>query len=159
MSSCVGDAADLYLSLKHPAIVFINDTPCGFVRHVEYREPSTAQKLWGSTAGCFERPSLEKDPDGDLNFPCIVPVEYSDGSNMRKVISNADMAHPIVDTSMHFVLGDRFHTATNPHKSHLCKYHNLELCLQANTLKTSIQESQNNRKNQKEIEKLHSPEF
>ena len=98
-------------------------------------------------------------PHQDLNFPCIVPVEYSDGSNMRKVISNADMAHPIVDTSMHFVLGDRFHTATNPHKSHLCKYHNLELCLQANTLKTSIQESQNNRKNQKEIEKLHSPEF
>ena len=64
----VGDAADLYLSLKHPAIVFINDTPCGFVRHVEYREPSTAQKLWGSTAGCFERPSLEKDPDGVRNF-------------------------------------------------------------------------------------------
>lgn len=137
--------------MKHPAIVFINDTPCGFVRHVEYREPSTAQKLWGPTAGCFERPSLEKDPDGDLNFPCIVPVEYSDGSNMRKVISNADMAHPIVDTSMHFVLGDRFHRATNPHKSHLCKYHNLELCLQANTLKTSIQESQNNRKNQRRL--------
>ena len=90
-------------------------------------------------------------PHQDLNFRCIVPVEYSDGSNMRKVISNADMAHPIVDTSMHFVLGDRFHRATNPHKSHLCKYHNLELCLQANTLKTSIQESQNDRKNQRRL--------
>ncbi|KAM7430514.1 high mobility group [Porites harrisoni] len=147
---CWGCCRSLSL-LEAPCDFFINDTPCGFVRHVEYREPSTAQKLWGSTAGCFERPSLEKDPDGDLNFPCIVPVEYSDGSNMRKVISNADMAHPIVDTSMHFVLGDRFHRATNPHKSHLCKYHNLELCLQANTLKTSIQESQNNRKNQRRL--------
>ena len=68
LTESVRDAADLYLSLKHPLIVFINDTPCGFVRHVECCEPSTAQKLWGSTAGCFERPSLEKDPDGVRNF-------------------------------------------------------------------------------------------
>ena len=70
LTESVRDAADLYLSLKHPPIVLIkyNDTPCGFVRHVECCEPSTAQKLWGSTTGCFERPSLEKDPDGVCNF-------------------------------------------------------------------------------------------
>ena len=85
-------------------------------------------------------------PHQDLNFLCIVPVEYSDGSNMREVISNADMA-PYYCGYKH----DRFHTVTNPHKSHVYKYHNLELCLQANTLKTSIQESQNNRKNQRRL--------
>ena len=39
LTESVRDAADLYLSLKHPPIVFINDTPCGFVHHVESREP------------------------------------------------------------------------------------------------------------------------
>ena len=57
------DAADLYLSLKHPPVVFINDTPCGFVRHMECRDPDTAKQLWGSTSGCFEKPTLGKDPD------------------------------------------------------------------------------------------------
>ena len=69
---------------------------------------------------------------------------------MRKQ-GGTDMSHPLVDTSRHFILGDRFHAATNPHKSNLCRYHDLNLCLQANTLKTSIQESQNNRKNQRRL--------
>ena len=69
---------------------------------------------------------------------------------MRKQ-SAPGRSHPLVDTNRHFILGDRFHAATNPHQSHLCRYHDLDLCLQANTLKTSIQESQNNRKNQKRL--------
>lgn len=59
--------------------------------------------------------------------------------------------HPLVDTNRHFVLGDRFHSAADPHKSHLCKYHNVDLCLQANTIKTSTVESQNYRKNQRRL--------
>ena len=45
------------------------------------------------------------------------------------------------------MLGDRFHTTTNPHKSPLCSYHDVNLADESNTLKTSIQESQNFRKN------------
>jgi hypothetical protein len=47
----------------------------------------------------------------------------------------------------HFVLGDKFHSASDPHKSPLCQYHNIDLCIQAPTIKTSIQEYQNHRKN------------
>lgn len=78
-------------------------------------------------------------------------MEYTDSSSMRKQIGDTGMSHPLVSTSCHFVLGDRFHSSSNPHKSHLCKYHNLELCLQANAVTTSIQESQNNRKNQRRL--------
>lgn len=144
------DAADLYLSLKHPPVVFINDTPCGFVRHMECRDPDTAKQLWGSTSGCFEKPTLGKDPDWNQNFPCLVAMEYSDGTYRRKEPANG-LAHPLLDTDRHFVLGDRFHSTNDPHKSELCRYHNLDLCLQANTIKTSTVESQNNRKNQRRL--------
>jgi len=59
----VRDAADLYLSLKNQPVVFINDTPCGFVRHLECRDPVIAQSLWGDKAGCFEKPIMGKRPD------------------------------------------------------------------------------------------------
>ena len=45
------------------------------------------------------------------------------------------------------MLGDRFHNATNPHKSPLCEFHDINLCLQSCVLKTSYQESENHRKN------------
>lgn len=48
-----------------------------------------------------------------------------------------------------YVCGDRFHAKKNPHKSPLCAYHNIDLCQQAKTVKTSYQESQNNQKNEK----------
>jgi hypothetical protein len=63
LTESVRDAADLYLSLKNPPVVFINDTPCGFVRHLECRDPNTAQNLWGNNAGCFEKPTLGKKPE------------------------------------------------------------------------------------------------
>lgn len=56
------DAADLYLSLKQQPVVFINDIPCGFVRHLECRDPEMAKKLWGKNAGCFEKPEIGKRP-------------------------------------------------------------------------------------------------
>ena len=51
----------------------------------------------------------------------------------------------------HFILGDRFHSSTNPHKSPLCAFHNIDLCQQANSITTSTQESENNRKNVKRL--------
>ena len=56
-------------------------------------------------------------------------------------------SHPVTGTSDRYVLGDRFHASNNPHKSPLCQFHDINLCAQANTIKTSIQECQNNSKN------------
>ncbi len=71
LTESVRDAADLYLSLKSPPVVFINDTPCGFVRHLECRDPVTAQNLWGNNAGCFEEPKLGKKPE-QVQFEIIL---------------------------------------------------------------------------------------
>ena len=57
------------------------------------------------------------------------------------------MVHPLTGTSRRYIKGDRFHSAANPHKSPLCQYHDINLCQQANSFKTSFQESVNNSKN------------
>jgi hypothetical protein len=57
------------------------------------------------------------------------------------------IAHPLTGMTRRYVLGDRFHAANNPHKSPLCRYHDINLFQQSNTIKTSYQESENNRKN------------
>ena len=51
------------------------------------------------------------------------------------------------------MLGDGFHNASNPHKSDLCQFLDINLCLQSCVLKTSYHESENHRKN---IRKLRS---
>jgi hypothetical protein len=59
---------------------------------------------------------------------------------------NEEYHHPISGVRR-YILGDRFHEKVNPHKSDLCKFHNINLCDQAKTIKTSYQESENHRKN------------
>ena len=62
LTESVRDAADLYLSLKYKPTIFINDTPCGFVRHLRCCNPEVANALWGTKEGCFETPALNKPP-------------------------------------------------------------------------------------------------
>lgn len=52
------DPTDLYLSLRYPPLVFVCDTPCGVVRHMDCRNPEITKELWGNFAGCFEKPLL-----------------------------------------------------------------------------------------------------
>ena len=84
-----------------------------------------------------------------MSVPHIVPSEYLVSSVPLHHHSPEDdpLMHPISRSCRRYVLGDRFHSASNPHKSPLCAFHNINLCLQANTVKTSYQESENNRKN------------
>ena len=30
-----------------PPVVLVNDTPCGFARHLDLREPTVGSQLWG----------------------------------------------------------------------------------------------------------------
>ena len=62
LTESVRDAADLYLSLKYKPTIFINDTPCGFVRHVRCHNLQVANALQGTREGCFETPTLNKPP-------------------------------------------------------------------------------------------------
>ncbi|XP_028417949.1 HMG domain-containing protein 3-like [Dendronephthya gigantea] len=152
LTESVRDAADIYLSLKYPPMVFINDTPCGFVRHLECRAPNVSKELWGERSGCFEKPILGKEPKDNHNVPSIVPPEYKAStdtteSNDRTV----GRCHPLSGCSERYVLGDRFHASSNPHKSPLCQYHDINLCAQANSITTSVQECQNNSKNARRL--------
>lgn len=61
------------------------------------------------------------------------------------------LAHPLTGSTRRYILGDRFHTSSNPHKSPLCRYHDINLLSQANTIKTSYQESENSRKNTRRL--------
>ena len=69
LQESVRDAADLFLSLKYPPLLFICDTPCGFVRHMDCREPDVGAKLWGKFSGCFEVPDINKSPSEVRTFP------------------------------------------------------------------------------------------
>jgi len=62
LQESVRDAADLYLSLKHPPPLFICDTPCTLARHIDQRCPEVAEQLWGDNVGCFQKPILGQSP-------------------------------------------------------------------------------------------------
>lgn len=79
-------------------------------------------------------------------MPTLTTAEYRD-KDKEMVQSDDANVHPLTGTSRRYVLGDRFHNANNPHKSPLCLYHNIDLLAQSNSIKTSYQESENNRKN------------
>lgn len=61
LTESVRDAADLYMSLKYPPIVFICDSPCGMVHHLECRAPDLCKALWGENSGCLENLSMPKN--------------------------------------------------------------------------------------------------
>ncbi len=83
----------------------------------------------------------------DQNVPAIVPPEYSDSSDKTSLqFLQPPSASSEQVSKAHFILGNRFHSSTEPHKSALCYYNEIDLCVQSLTIKTSIQESQNNRK-------------
>ncbi len=87
-----------------------------------------------------------------MNVPEIVPEEFSCLKPQPVTDPNlTGYEHPISKSNRRYVLGDRFHANNHPHKSPLCAYHDIDLCAQGTTIKTSYQESQNNRKNKKRL--------
>ena len=67
--------------------------------------------------------------------------------------------HPITMTQRRYVLGDRFHSSSNPHKSPLCVYHDIDKCRQSLTIKTSYQEVETSRKNQRRLRSACAQSF
>ncbi|KAK3735528.1 hypothetical protein QZH41_010031, partial [Actinostola sp. cb2023] len=71
-----------------------------------------------------------------FSVPEIIPLEYkSTDVALPKPEDLREWQHPITGNELRFVLGDRFHTATEPHKSPLCDYHDIKYCQQADTIK------------------------
>ncbi|KAK3755701.1 hypothetical protein QZH41_008949, partial [Actinostola sp. cb2023] len=93
LQESVRDAADLYLSLKYPPPVFVCDTACGFVRHMDCRIGEVTKQLWGNYSGCFEVPCLEKTPAKNIDVPGIVPSEYRRENCLTTV--EEEWVHPL----------------------------------------------------------------
>lgn len=87
----------------------------------------------------------------NVDCPMIVPTEYQSSSFLKDPEELGNLEHPVSGSSRRFVLGDRFHNTSKPHKSPLCLFHDIDLCMQSNTIKTSYQELENNRKNMKRL--------
>ena len=86
---------------------------------------------------------------GDVDVPYIVPQEFRDMSRQLQNPEDLEkLQHPVTMTTWRYVLGDCFRNKSNPHKSPLCVYHDIDKCQQSLTIKTSYQEVENSRKNQ-----------
>ena len=86
-----------------------------------------------------------------VSVATIVPEEFQSSSmeTFNRGINRNVNKHSLTRTSRRYVCGDRFDSKSNPRKSPLCSFHNIDLCQQESTIKTSIQESLNNKKNKK----------
>lgn len=106
------------------------------IQQWEFLEPLPLQKLqlkW-YTSGTVRIQFRQAIREGNLNFDPANPLQ-----------------HPLTGSARRYVLGDRFHTSTSPHKSKFCGFHDINLCSQHDTIKTSYQECQNNSKNIKRL--------
>jgi acid stress-induced BolA-like protein IbaG/YrbA len=90
--------------------------------------------------------------------PLLATAEYR-SEETDATCYDETFKHPLTGNSRRYVLGDRFHNAANPHKSPLCDYHDINLLLQSNTIKTSYQECENNRKNTRRLRSSCVQEF
>ncbi|KXJ09079.1 hypothetical protein AC249_AIPGENE13542 [Exaiptasia diaphana] len=124
-------ASERVTACPHTPTTFICDSPCGLARHLEVRENKLTKKLWKDNCACFERPTLDKPPSQNVNIPEIVITDYSTNKERTKMPEMlSEVEHPITKSKRHFILGDRFHSQVNPHKSDLCAYHDINLCQQ-----------------------------
>ena len=82
-----------------------------------------------------------------MSVPLMTTAEYRQQDKELLVDPGDTPVHPLTGTLRRYVLGDRFHSASDAQKSPLCSYHDINLLLQSNTIKTSYQKSENNMKN------------
>ena len=69
-------------------------------------------------------------------MPAIVPVEFREDDLVVATPKEVEKRHPI-SGKRRYIVGDRFHPKAEPHRSPLCAYHDINLCEQGNTIKTS----------------------
>lgn len=68
---------------------------------------------------------------------------------MTQVSSLSEWEHPTTGSKIRYIVGDRFHTSSNPQKSELCVYHDISLLEQGTCIGTNYQESLNHLKNKR----------
>lgn len=91
----VSDSYDIINSLKKVPVVHIMDDSCTFVRHSISSDKVLGEQAFGKSHGCFQMPSEEEEPSGDIDCPAIAPLSYSNSSTNREAMLDPNpLNHP-----------------------------------------------------------------
>ena len=146
-SESVRDVLDIKLSTNYVSPVNVLDTPCTAASHLLTRDKKTATVWFGDKRGTFEKPVRNKPPS-ELSIPELTPQSHK--KKITDLPSKGDLEpheHPYARNTQKYFCGDRFHDKRFPHKSELCRYHNINLVRELKTGTTSMQENVNSMRN------------
>ena len=99
---------------------------------------------FGQTHGCFEKPSLTKDPTNNIDCPDVAPLTFSNNLVNREAMRNPSrLVHPDSTSFVRYCMGTglQMRKGRTSHKLKTCEYHNVTLSKQGKYLKTMTQEA------------------
>ena len=160
LSESVRDVIYIHISKKFNAPMNVCDTPCTAAAHLALRdaedlkngvlqkkEDGQAYKWLGKTRGCPEKPELGKTPS-EVSLPRLeLENQKRKKIKLPKIEELESEEHPLTRDTRKYFLGDRFHNTKCPHKSELCRFHDINLCPQLKCATTSGQENLNSIRN------------
>ena len=125
----------------------ITDDSCTYIRHSfaqpEYRVLS--ELAFGKLKGCFQTPSMTKDPDADIDCPDVAPLTFSNNQVNREAMTNSSiLVHPDSTSLVKYCLGTGLQMRGKGKSSHrlkTCEYHDASKSRQGKFLKTMTQEA------------------
>ena len=138
---------DLKLSKQFVSPVNVLDTPCTAAANLLLRDKKTAEAWFSDRRGCFEKPIHGQQPN-ELSIPSL--ELHSHMKSHALLPHKQDLKpheHPKTGNCDKYFCGDRFHDKQFPHKSELCRYHNINLVPQLKAARTSEQENLNSNRN------------
>ena len=164
LSESVRDVIDIHKSKHFNAPVSILDTPCTAAAHLILRDKEDvergvlkteadgqAHKWFAGTRGGFEEPQRNISPSV-ISIPHLqLENQKLTRQKLAKISELGCEEDPKTRDTRKYFLGDRFHTTNFPHKSELCKFHDINLCPELKFAKTSHQENLNNVRNRQRL--------
>ena len=96
--------------------------------------------------GCFETPSMTKEPDTEIDCPSVAPLTFSNCIVNREAMNDpSKLVHPDSPYLRRFCLGTRIQMQQGKpsHKLNTCKFHDVNMCKQGKFIKTMTQEAMN----------------
>ena len=103
-----------------------------------------SELAFGQFHGCFERPSVTKDPTDNIDCPDIAPLTFSTNSVNRDAMKNPSrLVHPDSTSLVKYCMGTglQMRKGRTSHKIKSCEYHDVTKSRQGKYLKTMTQEA------------------
>lgn len=147
LAESVRDPIDLKLSKEFMSPTNVLDTACTAAAHLILRDKKTADLLFGERRACFEKPVRDRKPE-EISIPSLAFQSHL--KTQLSLPPKNDLNNfedPKTRSTEKYFCGDRFHDIKFPHKSELCRYHDINLVPELKAARTSEQENINSRRN------------